>query len=64
MYKGIAQNHVNASVEEEGRAEFILFTGAIGVAYTKLYTPILPMKDELELRGIESFYKNKYDTYE
>ena len=64
MYPGIAQNHVNASGAEEGRAEFILFTGAIGVAYTKLYTPILPMKDELELRGIESFYENKYDTYE
>lgn len=64
MYPGIAQNHVNASGTKEGRAEFILFTGAIGVAYTKLYTPILPMKDELELRGIESFYENKFDVYE
>ena len=58
MYPGIAQNHVNASGTREGRAEFILFTGAIGVAYTKLYTPILPLKDELDLRGIENFYIN------
>ena len=24
----------------------------------------IQQKTELELRGIESFYKNKYDTYE
>lgn len=59
-YPGIAQSHVNASGPKEERAEFILFRGAIGVAYTKLYTPILPRKDELELRGIDSLYQNKH----
>ncbi len=56
-YPGIAQSHVNASGPKEGRAEFILFKGAIGVAYTKLYTPILPRKDELDLRGISSLHQ-------
>lgn len=60
-YPGIAQNHVNASGEKEERAEFILFEGAIGVAYTKLYTPVIPMKDELQLRGIELLYENPYN---
>lgn len=59
-YPGIAQSHVNASGTLKGRAEFILFKGAIGVAYTKLYTPVLPLKDELELRGIDSLHYDKY----
>ncbi len=46
---------MNASGKEEGRAKFLLFQGAIGVAYTKLYTPIIPIKDELQLRGIDNF---------
>lgn len=60
-YPGIAQNHVNASGKKEERAEFILFEGAIGVAYMKLYSPIIPMKDELQLRGIELLYESPYD---
>lgn len=59
-YPGIAQSHVNASGAPEGRAKFIFFKGAIGVAYTKLYTPVLPLKDELELRGIDNLYYDKY----
>ncbi len=59
-YPGIAQNHVNASGKIEKRAEFILFEGAIGVAYMKLYTPNIPMKDELQLRGIEQLIENPY----
>lgn len=59
-YKGIAQNHVNASGKVEKRAEFILFEGAIGVAYMKLYTPNISMKDELQLRGIEQLIENPY----
>lgn len=55
-YPGIAMNHVNAMGREEDRAEFILFSGVIWEAYTKLYTPIIPLKDELELRGIERLY--------
>lgn len=58
-YPGIAQSHVNASGTKAGRAEFILYKGAIGVAYTKLYTPILPRKDELELKGINGLYRDK-----
>ncbi len=56
-YPGIAVEHVNASGSLEDRAEFILFSGVIGEAYTKLYTPVIPLKDELELRGIQELYK-------
>lgn len=63
-YPGIAQTHVNSSGTKEGRAEFILYKGAIGVAYTKLYSPVLPIKDELELRGLESLYQDKYENEE
>ena len=49
--------HVNASGKLEDRAEFVLFSGVIGEAYTKLYTPVIPLKDELELRGIQELYK-------
>ena len=55
-YPGISQDHVNASGRKENRAEFILFEGAVGVAYVKLYTPILPIKDELQLRGLDDLY--------
>ena len=57
-YAGLSQTHVNASGNEKDRAEFILFKGAIGVAYMKLYTPLLPMKDELQLRGVESLHRD------
>ena len=51
-YSGISKEHVNAYGNLQDRAEFILFEGAIGTAYMKLYTPVLPMKDEMDLRGI------------
>lgn len=59
-YPGIAKTHVNAIGKKENRAKFILFEGVIGNAYAKLYTPILPIKDELKLRGIELLYKDPY----
>lgn len=48
-YPGITFNHILAMGAEEKRIESILFTGAIGRAYTQLYTPLFPKKDELEL---------------
>mgnify|MGYP002764362834 CR=1 FL=1 len=50
-YPGISQRHVCNSGDSTNRAQYILFEGAIGRAYTQLYTPILPYKDELSLRG-------------
>ena len=52
-YAGISQEHVSASGKKENRPKFILFEGAIGNAYMKMYTPVMPLKDELMLRGIE-----------
>lgn len=48
-YSGVSQKHVMSIGERRRRPELILFTGAIGTAYTKLYTPLLPRKDENEM---------------
>ncbi|MGX8795257.1 hypothetical protein ACR6HW_04030 [Fusibacter sp. JL298sf-3] len=46
-YPGISQDHIlNCG---KNRPEMILFHGAIGRAYTQLYTLVLPYKDELEM---------------
>lgn len=50
-YPGISKPHIL----ESGiyRPQMILFTGAIGRAYINLYTPFLPLKDEIvELTGV------------
>lgn len=46
-YAGVSQKHVL----NVGKVwpKLILFTGAIGTAYTKLFTPLLPRKDENEM---------------
>lgn len=40
-------NHVLSIGPREARPEMLLFTGAVGRAYTQLYTPLMPQKDEL-----------------
>lgn len=47
-YPGISKEHI-LSFGKDGNPELILYTGAIGAAYEKLYSPIIPLKDELEL---------------
>lgn len=56
-YPGISQNHVCNSGIENNRARYVLFEGAIGRAYTQLYTPVLPYKDELTLRGFPKRFR-------
>lgn len=56
-YPGISQKHCCSSGIESNRAEFVLFEGAIGRAYTQLYTPIIPYKDELSLRGFPKAFR-------
>lgn len=50
-YPGISHSHIRSAGSEDNRADYKLFEGAIGRAYTQLYTPVMPIKDELELRG-------------
>ena len=50
-YPGISQSHIFNSGAPETRTVYELFVGAIGLAYTKLFSPLLPYKDELQLRG-------------
>lgn len=46
-YSGVSQKHV-LNIGKQ-RPDLILFTGAVGTAYTKLFTPLLPRKDENEM---------------
>lgn len=48
-YPGISGSHVLNAGPPEKRPSLVLYTGAIGRAYTQLYTPLIPKKDELEL---------------
>lgn len=48
-YVGLSAKHVLSDGEARQRPIQELFTGALGRAYTYLYTPILPKKDELEM---------------
>ncbi|MBQ6274971.1 MAG: hypothetical protein IJK63_12205 [Oscillospiraceae bacterium] len=51
-YPGISEDQYSNSGDISNRAEHILFTGAIGRAYTQMYTPIMPHKDILEYLGL------------
>lgn len=48
-YSGISFKHIMSDGPKEQRPVQELFTGALGRAYTYLYTPVLSKKDELEL---------------
>lgn len=47
-YPGIATDHILGG--GENKPELILFRGAVGAAFHKLYQPVMPFKDELELK--------------
>lgn len=51
-YPGISESQYTQSGSEENRAQHILFTGAIGRAYSQMYTPIMPYKDVQRLLGV------------
>ncbi|WP_105180391.1 deoxycytidylate deaminase [Pseudoalteromonas sp. T1lg21] len=46
-YPGISHNHILTSGKKEMQPQMVLFNGAIGRAFHKLYTPIAAYKDEL-----------------
>lgn len=56
-YPGISQKHCCNSGTLDNRAEFVLFEGAIGRAYTQLYSSTIPYKDELKLRGFPNHFR-------
>ena len=61
QYKGISRSHIIQVGEQ--RTEFILFTGAIGLAYVNFYTPMMPYKDEMKAMGYDptDLYNEKDD---
>ena len=56
-YPGISQSHVFNSGDPKTRAVYELFVGAIGLAYTKLFNPLMSYKDELQLRGFPDDFR-------
>lgn len=52
-YPGISEDHIFNSGEEERRPKLVPFYGAIGQAYFKLYSQILPYKDEIDSRILD-----------
>jgi dCMP deaminase len=60
-YPGIATNHVLASGDRAPSLE--LFRGAIGRAFHRLYQPVMPYKDELDLLlGLPKATNNEAET--
>ena len=51
QYPGISRTHILNAGLRESWAEYTPFVGAIGSAYIKLYTPIMPYKDEIKALG-------------
>lgn len=47
QYPGISQSHVTQIGPLTTQAKYEFFVGAVGLAYIKLYTPLIPYKDEL-----------------
>lgn len=46
-YPALSEKQYSHSGDKENRAEHILFTGAVGRAYTQMYTPLMQCKDIL-----------------
>ncbi len=59
QYPGISRSHIINYGNQKTWAKYELFAGAIGTAYAKLYTPIIPYKDELAILGFSP--KKMYD---
>lgn len=57
QYPGISEEQYSQSGYSYNRAEHILYAGAVGRAYTQMYTPIMPYKDVMEFMGVT--YKMK-----
>ncbi len=62
QYKGISQSHI-INIGKE-RTDYILFSGATGIAYVRLYTPLMPYKDELKAYGYEPADIHKEAKYD
>ena len=58
-YPGISEDQYTNSGDMDNRAKHILFNGAIGRAYTQMYTPIMPHKDILSFLGLPSKVPNE-----
>jgi len=63
-YPGISISHILSSGPANARPEIVLFQGAVGQAFHRLYDPILPYKDEIEAFISPPSETDKTDTAE
>lgn len=49
QYPGISRPHIIQYGDKRNWATYELFVGVVGAAYVKLYTPVIPYKDELAI---------------
>lgn len=63
QYPGISRTHIIYAGPKETRSEYVSFVGAVGLAYNKLYTPLIPYKDELAALdfSVTGAYKSAQD---
>ncbi|MNY32107.1 hypothetical protein D3C86_1663000 [compost metagenome] len=59
-YPGIATSHVLSTGDKSPKLE--LFRGAVGRAFHRLYQPLMPFKDELDMLLSIPKTENKKDT--
>lgn len=57
-YPGISEEQYTKSGDSDNIAMHVLFTGAVGRAYTQMYTPIMPHKDILAYMGFPKSLKS------
>lgn len=62
QYPGISESHIINAGMKRKRAEYQFFTGAVGWAYIKLYTPMMSYKDELEVLGFSPVKMHKNES--
>ena len=56
-YPGDAEYQYTQSGSTENRAQHILYTGAVGRAYTQMYSQIMPFKDLIKTLGAPECFK-------
>ena len=60
QYPGISHSHVIEVGDPNTQAQYEFFVGAVGSAYVRFYTPLIPYKDELDAIHFyaSEFHKN------
>ncbi len=61
-YPGNTEQQYTQSGQNDNRAQHILYAGAIGRAYTQMYSPLMPYKDMLKAIGVPDCFEVSMKT--